>query len=262
MKKLPLTITVVLIFGTFCLHGRDTVSNGHALNFPAKKYGISIGNSYEFSGLRMNFADGDVKVVNGLNITLWAKSHQNMDAIVNGVSVGIIPTGGTMRLINLGVIGVGASGNLTGLNIGGAVLGLGGSLRGISASGLYTTADRIAGISVSGVANASREARGLIVGGLLVHSSELICGATMGLGCIYSNRIQGVAVSAGYMKSEDFVGGSLAAYSNTTKYKGISLALVNRTRELHGVQFGLINIAENNPAWCRVLPFVNLHLRE
>ena len=54
---------VIFLMGGFNLSAQSTLGDGKALNFPAQKYGISIGNSHEFTGIRINFADenGDVK---------------------------------------------------------------------------------------------------------------------------------------------------------------------------------------------------------
>jgi len=49
-KSLLLFFTIVLIICSD-VAAQDTPSNGKALNFPFKKYGISIGNSYEFTGI-------------------------------------------------------------------------------------------------------------------------------------------------------------------------------------------------------------------
>jgi hypothetical protein len=94
----------------------DTLSNGKAFNFPFKKYGISIGNSREYNGIRINYADKNVKRINGLNITCWYRKSSdnknsskrflmsdapNKSAIVNGVTVGVTPVAGTMQPFNL-----------------------------------------------------------------------------------------------------------------------------------------------------------------
>jgi hypothetical protein len=75
-----------------------------ALNIPTQTAGISIGNSKLFNGLRFNFRDRNVEKINGVNITLW-QSKQNKDARVNGISLGVLPTAGYLRGINLGIIG-------------------------------------------------------------------------------------------------------------------------------------------------------------
>lgn len=81
-----------LLISIFSLSAQDIPSNGKALNFPFRKYGISLGNSYEFNGVRINLADQNVIKINGLNITAWIRLFKNENAIVNGISIGVIPT--------------------------------------------------------------------------------------------------------------------------------------------------------------------------
>jgi hypothetical protein len=71
-KSLALWLVISFIV-EFSVSAQDTLLNKKSLNFPTKKYGISIGNSYEFTGIRVNFADKNVKTINGLNVTFWLK---------------------------------------------------------------------------------------------------------------------------------------------------------------------------------------------
>ena len=249
MKKIFVLSFVILLMCGLSLSAQDTLFNKKSLSFPTKKYGISIGNSYEFTGLRINIADENVKVINGLNVTFWLKFNENKNAVVNGISIGVIPTAGTMGPIGFGILGIGANNNLYGLTLGGFVIGAGGNIKGLTVSGLLTVADGensvISGIAISGIAISAREAiKGLAIGGI---------------GVVTDGDINGIAVTCGYMESEMFKGIAIAGYTNTTKMFGLSFALFNRTKELHGVQFGLINYAENNPKGLKILPFINLH---
>ena len=258
-------ITVILLIGGSHLSAQDSLSNGKALNFPFKKYGISIGNSYEFTGIRINFADENVKRINGLNVTFWLK-RSNQNAVVNGISIGVIPTGGTMWPINLGVLGTGAAHNLYGLTLGGLVIGAGGNINGLCVSGLVTMATEsnqvISGIFISGIGIGAHKAiNGLAIGGLAVGTDGDINGVCSSLAYIYAGKnFRGLSVTTGYLDSEMFKGVAIAGYAKTNQMHGLSIALYNRTRELHGVQFGLLNYAENNPKGLRMLPFINLHL--
>ena len=233
-KNLTIGLLLILLMAEFSLSAQNNSLNGKALNFPTSKYGISIGNSYEFTGIRINFADENVKKINGLNVTFWLKHAKNQNAVVNGVSIGVIPTAGTMQFINLGLLGVGTNNNLNGVSIGGVVVGSGGNINGLSVSGLITMADGdksvISGIAISGI-------------GIGAHKT-----------------INGFAVTAGYLEAEIFNGIAIAGYANINKMNGLTIALFNRTKELHGVQFGLINYAKNNPKGLRILPLINLHL--
>lgn len=89
------------------------VISGHSLfaqslDIPAKKWGISFGNSKDFAGLRFNFRDSRVERVTGVNFTLWMPRKDNKEAVVTGLSLGLIPGGGEVRGIQLGVLGASA----------------------------------------------------------------------------------------------------------------------------------------------------------
>ena len=72
------------------------VVSGHSLlaqslNIPSKKWGVSFGNSKDFTGLRFNFRDSRVERVTGVNFTLWMPRKDNKDAVVTGLSLGPHP---------------------------------------------------------------------------------------------------------------------------------------------------------------------------
>jgi hypothetical protein len=131
----------------------DTLPRGKALNFPFRKYGISIGNSSSFNGIRVNFRDKNVTNVNGFNATLWIKSYPNIYPVVKGISVGTWPTGRSLHGINVGVLGIVASeGNLDGISLVGGGLGAGKNINGIAIAGLGLGGERnINGLSLSGL---------------------------------------------------------------------------------------------------------------
>ena len=267
MKKSFTLVIVILLMGELHISAQDTLTNGKALNFPTAKYGVSIGNSSEFNGIRINFADENVKRINGLNITFWLKHAKNEYAVVNGISLGVIPTAGTMQFVNLGLLGVGTDNNLNGVSVGGLVVGLGGNINGLSISGLITMADGdksvISGIAISGIGiGANKAINGLALGGITVFTEGGdINGVASSLAWIYAEKnFRGLAVTVGYLGAEIFKGVAIAGYAKTDQMNGLSIALFNRTKELHGVQFGLINYAKNNPKALRILPFINLHL--
>ena len=57
----------------------------------------------------MNNSDENVKIVNGVNATFWVKKFKNQNAVVNGISVGVIPVPGkslTARRNSLRVLGI------------------------------------------------------------------------------------------------------------------------------------------------------------
>lgn len=228
----------------------SALDNGKALNFPFKKYGISIGNSHEFTGIRINFADENVKNINGLNITFWVKPAKNKDAVINGISAGVIPTAGSMQYINLGMLGVGAAHNLNGVSAGGLFIGSGGDINGLSVSGLMILTNEGDAVRING----------LTVGGLAIGTDGDINGVAFSLAYLSGRKFRGLAVTPGYLKSEIYNGVAVTGYANTDNMNGLAIALYNRTKKLRGVQFGLLNYAGNNPKGFRMLPFINLHL--
>jgi hypothetical protein len=260
-------LSVFLISGSRLLFAQEKLSNGKALNFPFKKYGLSIGNSIDFTGIRINLADRNVKKINGLNVTFWLKKSQNLSSSVNGISIGVVPTGGSMQLINLGILGLGTSpSNLNGLSLGGFVIGSGGNINGLSVSGLVTIADGgtsiISGIALSGIGIGAKKAiNGLAIGGLSVWSVGDINGVVSVLAYLSGGKnFRGIGVTLGYLKSEAYKGIAFASYAKTNQMFGLSIALYNSTEKLHGIQLGLLNYAGNNRKGLRMLPLVNLHL--
>jgi hypothetical protein len=284
-KSIALSL-VVLIMGGIYINAQEAPSNSlilpskkksansgfNSINIPVKKYGISFGNSSEFTGIRINLADKDIKRINGLNVTFWARklkywsdNAQMQKSIVNGISTGIIPTCGTMNGINTGLLRLVAMKEMNGLSLSVLNLYSKGNINGLSVSGLITQCDILSGLVVSGIAAAGTGGiNGLAIGGVAVSSDRSdINGVAATLGIIYcGNDFNGVAISGIYLKSEMFRGVSIAAYSDSYKMFGLSVALFNRTRELHGMQLGLLNYAGNNRKGLRYLPLINMHLRK
>jgi hypothetical protein len=262
MRKSFLILMVVLSALWPCLSAQDSVSNGRALNIPFRKYGVSIGNSYRFNGIRINFADSNVQRINGLNLTLWTKykSVYNKDATINGISIGVFPTVRRMQPLNIFILGAAgveylngisvagigmASARINGLGIGGAMLG-GEVINGITVSGLFSYCEKsINGFNISGLAMLTRGD---------------INGFASGIAGVYSEgSIRGMAVTAGYLKAGTTTGITLSGYANINQVNGLSIALLNRTKELHGLQIGILNFTGNNRRGLRLLPIINFH---
>lgn len=72
-------------------------ARAQGVGVPSSRWGLGFGNSPEFTGLRMNFRDGGVKRVTGVNLTLWQPREGNGDAVITGLSFGPMPGGGTLR---------------------------------------------------------------------------------------------------------------------------------------------------------------------
>src|SRR5690606_40514731 len=108
---------------------------GRSLDLGLAGYGISLGNSPAWTGLRVNFIDRDVRRVDGINLTLW-RPDGNLGADFNGFAIGAFgPEARTIRGAGIGLAGVVADRELRGLALAGGAVYAGGSLDGIAFGG-------------------------------------------------------------------------------------------------------------------------------
>jgi len=217
-----------------------------SLDIPVKGYGISFGNSKKFAGLRFNFRDKRVNRIDGMNITLW-KADENEDAIMRGISVGIMPEAGDMGYLQLGfgvaadyqlsgitvgLLGVGSGGDMDGINIGGLGAGAGGSITGINFGGLGAGAGQdITGINIGGLgAGAGQNMTGINIALLGAGAGQNLYGITVaGLGAGAGQNVTGIT----------FGGLAAGAGQNMT---GINIGGlgVGAGQELRGLSFALL----------------------
>ena len=170
----------------------------HSLNMPTRKYGLSIGNSREFNGLRINFRDREVGRINGINLTLW-RASQNKHAKVNGVAIGLIaPEAGYLRGVSIGGLAVAADKEISGLAVAFAAAGSGGRIRGITLAGIAAGAgESVQGITIAGIgAGSGGNLNGLTLAGIGVGSSGNISGITIaGIGAGSNGNIYGITIA-------------------------------------------------------------------
>jgi hypothetical protein len=247
-----------------------------SLNIPSKKWGISFGNSKEFTGLRFNIQDDGVRKVNGINFTLWKPKKDNPDSVINGLSLGLMPGGGHLKGIHVGLAGVGAEtslkgisfglmgvgagkdvmginagglgagagGNMYGLNIGGLGVGAGEDLIGINIGGLGCGAGRdMKGINFGALgAGAGRNVYGLNVGGLGIGAGENMFGISIGgLGVGAGEKLAGINIGGLCCGAPEVMGISVGGLGVGGKHlKGIHLSLgAIMTDKSGGVMTGL-----------------------
>jgi hypothetical protein len=200
---------IIVVIATLLINSPGIYSQ--SLDIPAKGYGLSFGNSKNFSGIRFNFRDRHVEEINGINFTLW-RSKENKDAIVNGISIGIFPeaghlygiqigglgvSGDEVSGITLGLIGAGSEGDLSGICIGGIGVGAGNSIKGLSVGLVGAGAgNEISGISIGGLgAGAGNNCSGIMIGGLGAGAGNDIRGITIGgLGAGAGNNVEGITI--------------------------------------------------------------------
>ena len=86
-----------------------TIINGNlwaqSLDIPSNRWGISFGNSKNFTGLRLNYRDHYVEKILGVNLTLWS-AYNNDEAQVKGISFGVMPQAGYLHGLQLGIGGI------------------------------------------------------------------------------------------------------------------------------------------------------------
>lgn len=238
---------------------------GQSLDIPSKTWGISFGNSKSFTGLRFNFRDSQVQRVNGLNLTLWQPHKDNKDAVIQGLSFGILPGGGYLRGIQLGILGVsaekelkgislgglgiGAGKDVTGITIGGLGAGAGGSMKGVNIGGIGVGASKdLVGFNVGGIgAGAGDNMTGLNIGGVGVGAGKVLAGINIGgVGVGAGERLTGltlVGLAAGAPEVRGITIGGLAVGGNDVK--GIQIAggfiMINKGGRLAGLAASSFN---------------------
>ncbi|NIQ01392.1 MAG: hypothetical protein GWM98_14160 [Nitrospinaceae bacterium] len=204
------------------------------VNFPSDTWGISFGNSKQFTGLRFNIADKDVEQVTGLNMTLGVplegRHYTKPAGEFNGLNIGLLgPLGKRFNGITLGPLLMGA-GDFNGIMIAGGGMTADDHLRGLAAglvlvdaqfgaidgvalAGFGVRADRLRGISIGLVGNPIHEVHGLVLG----------------------------------------------AFNINRSVTGIQIGLFNSADQLNGIQIGLVNHAVNNSVPFQYLPVFNAH---
>lgn len=171
---------------------------GQSLDIPVKGFGLSFGNSKNFTGLRFNFRDKDVERITGVNVTFWSPRDKEPVSVITGLSLGPVVGGGSLTGVQYGFLGVGAKTNLTGLNLGGLGLGAGGNVTGVNLGGLGVGAGgNLAGINIGGLgAGAGGNVAGLNIGGLGIGAGEDLIGITIGgLGAGAGGKMAGITIA-------------------------------------------------------------------
>lgn len=255
-----------------------------SLDLPSKNWGLSIGNSEYFNGVRINFSDYYVEEINGLNITFW-RSDENKHSTYNGLSLGVWgPQGGSFNGIQLGGLGVaaedelngfsfallgagagnkisgitfgglgvGAGGSVTGINFGGLGVGSGGNLTGINIGGLGVGAGgNMTGINFGllGV-GAGGDVTGVSIGGIGAGCGGTMTGLVIGGVGAGAPRIEGVALGGVGVGGTDITGAALAIgmvrLENGGDLTGFALSGVNYIKGYQtGLSIGLFNYAQH-----------------
>lgn len=170
--------------------------------------GLSIGNSPEWTGVRLNFADYGIEHIRGLNVTVWrAEGDRPGEGAVDGLGLGLWgPKAARLRGVHLGIAEVVGSDEVSGIAISPIGIGAG-------RSSLFGGRDlghgELQGIFVGGLGlTAASEIRGIGIGGLGMGAGESISGIAIGgLGAGAGGDVTGLAIGGlGFGVGEDLTG--------------------------------------------------------
>lgn len=273
----------LLVLLTVFAFGLPT-ANAQSFDLAIDGVGLSIGDSEEITGIRLNFRDRNMRRLTGINATIWTP-YNGRGGDVKGLALGIPATGArNIEGIGYGILGVGAEKNLHGIAFGGLGAGAGNDLKGIAFGGLGVGAGQdvvgitggglgagagrdLKGISFGGLgAGAGRDAVGVIFGGVGTGAGRDFTGislsgiATGAGGTLKGLHVAGVAVGGdtvrGIMISGLAAGGNdVKAFSFAPAYfyiddhgvqRGVSISAFNRIKgDQNGLTIGIVNWARN-----------------
>jgi hypothetical protein len=173
-------------------------ASAQSLDLTIKNTGLSIGDSRFVRGVRLNFRDRNLDLVEGINATIWYPYDDARGGEVKGLALGL-PTTGARRIsgVGIGVFGVGTEEEFNGLGVGLLGVGTGGDAKGIFFGGLGVGAGGdVTGITFGGLgAGSGGNVKGVTVGLLGVGAGGDITGITFGgLGAGGGGNVKGITV--------------------------------------------------------------------
>jgi hypothetical protein len=200
---------ILLLFMTFLASSRAAA--GSSLDLGASQAGLSLGNSPQWTGVRLNFRDADLESIRGLNLTLW-RPRPSPGGEVSGLAVGLWGSRAErLRGIHMGGIGLEAARGFQGVGVSLVGVAVGGdhdgwrendvadaNARGVFVAGIVMgVGGDLSGIAVGGLgAGVGRDARGLMIGGLGMGVGRSLSGvAIAGLGFGIGEDARGLLLS-------------------------------------------------------------------
>jgi hypothetical protein len=169
-----------------------------SLDLTVNGTGISIGDSRNVNGIRLNFRDRRLREVNGANITIWTP-YEPARGRVRGLALGLPATGGrTIDGVGLGLIGLGVDDNMRGIAIGGIGLGAGNDFTGIAIGGIgMGVGNDIHGIAIGGIGlGGGGDIEGLAIGGIGVGVGGNAQGILIGgIGAGVGGDMKGISIA-------------------------------------------------------------------
>jgi hypothetical protein len=202
------------------------------LSIGIDNYGLCIGNSYSYNGLRLNVWDNKVENINGINISGYTSTRKT-----NGLAIGILAA---------------FDSTINGLQFGGGGA-LTNNLNGFCLSPGFVFSGKLNGLAISGIASFIDTTNGVQIGlwgtsPFEWMGSKVINGVAVGGLTIGSNKINGLAISL-VINAADTI-------------NGVSISCFNIAKELTGFQFGILNYVATNRKIFRLLPIINFNFRK
>lgn len=244
------------------------ISQNSALSQSVDLGPLSIGNSINHDGIRLNFRDSGVESVNGINVTIWKSRGQNTSKI-RGLAIGLpYASAGTLNGTAIGILSVVAEQEANGVVLSGLVNVIGESGDAFMLSGLLNvigesgkgfmaaslmniTGNSHKGVQVAGLGNISGESKkGVQIGGIMNVVGNDMDGAQFStLMNINGEHAKGIR-AAGLMNitGESSKGFALAGLMNVSgkQMKGFSAAgIMNVSEQISGFSFATANVAVN-----------------
>ena len=188
-------------------------ASAQSLDLTIHHTGISFGDSRFVRGVRLNYRDDNLRLVEGINATIWTP-YEPARGTVKGLALGLPVTGArTIQGAAIGIFGAGAEHELSGVGIGGFGVGSGGELRGIMLGGFGAgsggditgltvggfgagSGGRVTGITIGGFgAGAALDVTGIQLGGFGVGSGGNVTGITIGgFGAGAAGDVKGITI--------------------------------------------------------------------
>lgn len=250
-----------------------SVTNAQAqLNLGVDGVGLSIGNSQDWRGVRLNYRDSGIQDIRGINVTVLAPKDPASGSIrgaaigllstgareIHGLGVGLVGIAATDDLSGamIGGLGAGAGGNITGIAFGGFGLGAGGNITGISIGGFGLAAgENLSGASAAlfGI-GAGGDMTGFGLAGFGMGAGGSIKGIHLaGFGMGAGDDITGIHIAGFGLGAGGTIKGASAAIFGigADRLEGLNLAGTLRARQMVGIAIA--------PAYLRVNADGNFH---
>ena len=172
-------------------------AHAQSLDLTINHTGLSIGDSRFVRGVRLNFRDKNLELVEGINVTVWTP-FEGSRGVVKGLAIGL-PATGARRIegAGIGILGVGAEQDFTGFGLGGFGVGAGRDAKGILIGGFGVgSGGNVTGLTIGGFgAGSGGNVKGITIGGFGAGAGGDVTGLQIGgFGVGSGGRVKGITI--------------------------------------------------------------------